>query len=493
MKKNQQKSFGRVLILALLLLLVACRPEPIVVHITATPVLSELPAATNATLTTPAMTIVTPTPPAPDATLYGPVIGTGYVLPTLPSATPPPTPTTTPGPTGTPVSSPGTPTLSPAPSATNTAGPTNTPDPTRHPVLPNLDANRMGIQIDQERPVEEWVYALDRATALGVTWIKIQVPWLAYQPNGPDQREGGALDSLDDFLLEAQRRNFSVLISVAKAPAWARPTVEENGPPNDPQQLADFLTFLFTRRGGQTVDAVEVWNEPNLQREWRGMPLTGASYMSYFAAAYTAIRDYSSTLPIITAGLAPTGNGDASRNDRDYLQEMYAAGLGNYQNIYIGAHPYSWGNPPEARCCDLSDAGGWDDQPQFFFSDNIDAIRTIMNQNGDANVLIWVTEFGWATWDGFSTPLPAGETWMTEVDRWAQAHYIIRAFAIGQQRSDIGIMILWNMNYATQLNVERSDERAAYAIVTATIRPAYWMIKDAINPNLSYNDYENGE
>ena len=81
---------------------------------------------------------------------------------------------------------------------------------------------------------------------------------------------------------------------------------------------------------------------------------------------------------------------------------------------------------------------------------------------------------------------------MTYNTRWDQAHYTIRAFEIGQQRPDIGVMFLWNLNFATTRHIERRDERAAYGIVpyTTSIRPVFWMIWDAVRPDEVRDNYE---
>ena len=276
------------------------------------------------------------------------------------------------------------------------------------------------------------------------------------------------------------------MISIAKAPDWSRSNPVDDGPPDDPQTLANFLTFLFS--GGpqqynlmEQVDAIEVWNEPNLLREWGGQPMDGAAYMRYFDAAYQAIRAANPTIPIVTAGLAPTGDSDVSREDRAYLREMYAAGLGNYTDVHIGVHPFSWGNAPDAMCCNAVEGQGWDDDPHFFFMDTINEYRDIMNQNGHQNAQMWFTEFGWGTWERFSSPVP--QEWMTYTDEWEQGNYIIRAFEIGQQRGDIGLMMLWNLNFANETLVNNSDELAAYSILPyVRIRPAFWMLYDAVRP-----------
>jgi hypothetical protein len=343
----------------------------------------------------------------------------------------------------------------------------------------------MGVQVDPHVTNEAWFYIMDRVTQLGVRWIKIQFNWNFYQPGSATEWSEN-MRRIELYLFEANRRGINVMLSIAKAPAWARSNQTEDGPPDDPQVLANFLTFLFS--GGpqefnlmEQVDAIEVWNEPNLAREWRGQAMDGATYMRYFAAAYQAIRAANPTMPIVTAGLAPTGDSTESRDDRSYLLEMYAAGLGSYRDVYVGAHPFSWGNAPDAVCCDAVEGQGWDDNPRFFFTNTLNDYRNIMNQNGHNDVQMWLTEFGWATWERFSSPV--SQEWMTYNDVWEQGNYAVRAFEIGQQRGDIAVMVLWNLNFANETVVNASSEIAGYAIMPDNgIRPAFWMIHDAVRP-----------
>jgi len=274
------------------------------------------------------------------------------------------------------------------------------------------------------------------------------------------------------------------MISVAKAPDWARSNTNEDGPPDDPQALADFVTLLLNETNN-SIGAVEVWNEPNLGREWTGQPLTGASYMQYFRPTYDAVKAYNSDIMVITAGLAPTGETPTSRDDRTYLREMYNAGLANYTGIAVGAHPYGWGNPPDARCCDMSDERGWDDAPQFFFLDTIEDYRGIMTAYGDTDTQMWLTEFGWATWEGLPGDPP--DPWMSYNSKWDQANYTLRAIQIAKSLDYVGPMFLWNLNFAQPLLIDQRDERVAYSVVLPEgqpkERPLYWMLYDASRPD----------
>jgi len=206
-------------------------------------------------------------------------------------------------------------------------------------------------------------------------------------------------------------------------------------------------------------------------------------------------------MPIITAGLAPTSNTAGSVDDVEYLQQMYAAGLGAYTDIFIGAHPFSWANAPDALCCGTR---GWDDNPHFFFAETVRSYRQIMSANGHEALKLWVTEFGWATWDGFPNEPPPGSEWMRFNDKWTQAQYTIRAFEIMQTADYFAPAILWNLNFAVLNNlVNERDERTAYSLMVpgsagvvdvesedVTERPLYWMIYDAVRPDIQLERYD---
>jgi len=483
------------LVLVLVLLLAGCaQPTPVVIYVTPTSegaATDETTAdiAQAATVVLPTDQIVQPTTvptddtptltPGPTMTFMGSIIGDDYV----PPATNTPAPTTPPEATGTPPPLP-TNTPGPAPEETEevTEGPTLVPTGT---VMPNIDTSDVGIQVASfltNDDKAEVLKQVDNDMQLG--WIKLQIAWDFFQPNGPGEVSED-LRRIEIFIEQIRlQRQVNVLVSIAKAPDWARSDTTEDGPPDDPQALADFITLLLNETNG-AIGAVEVWNEPNLAREWRGQPLSGASYMRYFDVGYRAVKAYNPNVMVVSAGLAPTGDTEFTRNDRAYLREMYAAGLANYDGIAVGVHPYGWGNPPDARCCDLSDERGWDDAPQFFFLDTIDDYREIMVTSGHSGAQMWLTEFGWATWEGLPGEPP--DVWMTYNSKWDQANYGLRAIQIAQSRDDIGPMFLWNLNFAQPILIDQRDERIAYSIVLPEgqpkERPLYWMLYDASRPD----------
>ena len=186
-------------------------------------------------------------------------------------------------------------------------------------------------------------------------------------------------------------------------------------------------------------------------------------------------------MTIVTAGLAPTATlPDVTVDDRVFLQQMYDAGLGDYRDIVIGTHPYGWGNAPDETCCNNVPDKGWDDDPHFFFIDNIGAYREIMNRNGHNDINMWWTEFGWATWEGLGGEPP--DVWVSYNTAKEQADYAIRALEIGLSTPGVGVMILWNLNFATPTRVEQGIEQTAYSIINPALpvreRPLYWALAE---------------
>jgi hypothetical protein len=447
------------------LFLTACGndQEPIRVYVTPTPQTAS--DATPPTLLvsqpiiTPVPSPVGPVPTIPPGVTFGPIIGPGHTLVPTETRLPP----------------------TELPTAIPTAGPSPTP-------APSLRRDLMGIQIHPHIDSADYQQALYYARELGVGWIKFQYNWSLLE-SAPGQYTE-LFYMLRLYTQEAHRQGFKVLISVAKAPGWSRTPdadglMREDGPPDDPQRLAHFLSGLLNQIGTDSngepyISALEVWNEPNLRREWYGYPMTGEDYMRYFRPAYEAARAFSPKITIITAAPAPTGYSDESTDDRVWLQQLYNAGLAQYgANVAVGIHPYGWANPPDARCC-ANPSRGWDDKPQFFFLDTIEDYRAIMAANGHSAAQLWGTEFGWATFDGLRVqngkgarpPDPTGQEFFGYLNQDQQADFTLRAFYLAQDRAYLGSMILWNLNFATLAGaVDQSDPQTGYSVLDSAWQP----------------------
>ncbi len=407
-------------------------------------------------------------PPAP------PIAPTATAVPTLnPSANPTATPTlavTNPDQVHLPmISSPAT--AVSTPTRQPTAVPATATPP--YPLYdgPPIPKDMIGVQIHLHQEDQRWL--LRHLQGLGVGWVKVQVAWKVYEPQ-PGQLAPDRFDELDRLVEGAANNGMQVLLSVSKAPEWSRPTTEMDGPPTDPALFEDFMQALAARYQGQ-VSAYELWNEPNLQREWNGAPLNAAAFVALATAGAAGVRTADPSAIIISGAPATTGinDGVTAIDDRVYLQQMLAAGLGQVVDV-IGVHPYGWANPPDSSADNPDPATtSHNNHPSFFFKDTLNDYANLLTGSGLPATSLWVTEFGWGSFENFDTAPPPGAEFMTAVSEWQQAVYMQRAFEIGHASPQIGPMILWNLNFAETLGPEFSESGYSLLRPDGSRRPAY--------------------
>jgi polysaccharide biosynthesis protein PslG len=405
--------------------------------------------------------------------------------PAIPSPSTAPTldvkPTDYPQPSATPTATASPPT----PPMTATPRPTITPTPT--PVFPlyegpPLQSENIGVQIHIHR--EDIRPILRHLQALGVGWVKVQVSWKLYQPY-PDAYAEDRLAELDTLVEATVNNNIQVLLSVSKAPEWSRPTTELDGPPTDYALYRDFMAFLGNRYQGR-VAAYELWNEPNLQREWNGAPLSAADLTRLIAAGAEGLRQSDPEAQIISAAPATTGinDGITAIDDRVYLRSMLEAGIGDVVDG-IGVHPYGWANPPDSSyAAPDSSVPTHNNHPSFFFKDTLSDYKGLLAEF-DVQDQLWVSEFGWGSFDqitdddGDPTQPPPGVEFMNDVNEWEQAVYLLRALEMGQEDSSVGPMIIWNLNFGPLLGHEYSETGYSILRPDGSRRPAYRSLEHA--------------
>ncbi len=135
--------------------------------------------------------------------------------------------------------------------------------PIRRPALATVSRPTCGRATSRASPI--W------SSRLGFGWVKQQVRWEYAEP------QPGAIQwqEMDSIVNTMNGNGINVMFSVVTSPPWARPNLGgTGGPPEDFQLFANFLGSIAGRYCG-SLQAIEVWNEQNLRREWEGFP-TGA-------------------------------------------------------------------------------------------------------------------------------------------------------------------------------------------------------------------------
>ncbi len=324
-----------------------------------------------------------------------------------------------------------------------------------------------GIQID---PNGDLGGAIGAIQGMQFNWVKFQLPWKDFEGQ-PGQRNWP-----DDKIGALNGAGLNILVSIVKAPNWARPGNTDfgvEGPPADPGTYASFVGEFASRYCGR-VQAIEVWNEQNLHYEWGNEPLDPARYVRLLAAAYGAIKNACRQMIVVSGALTPTGAPQPwAIDDFTYLERMYQAGLRSYADA-IGAHPSGFNVAPDVRggqeaCNFIRQQGslftGPCDSPHhsWSFLSTLEGYHRIMVKYGDGNKRIWPTEFGWASgWTGAPGYEYANDNTLDE-----QAQWTVRAYQIMKGLGYIGPAFLWNLNYGV---TSPGTELAQWGILG---RPAY--------------------
>lgn len=356
--------------------------------------------------------------------------------------------------------------------------PTATPEPD-YPVYtgPPLDRDDIAIQIYLHR--QDVRDLLRHLEALDAGWVKVQVSWKLHEPR-PGEYSEELFGELDRLVAGANGQSVKVLLSVSKAPEWSRTVTEMDGPPADYGQFEAFMHYLATRYAGQ-VAAYELWNEPNLQREWNGTALSAADFVELMRRGAAGVRLADPAALIISGAPATTGINDGVNaiDDRVYFGAMLAAGVAGIVDG-VGVHPYGWANPPDSRAADATQvSSSHNNHPSFFFADTLEDYHAMLVAAGAAGTQLWPTEFGWGTFEGIVTEdgapaaPPPGSEFMADNSEWEQAVYTLRAYAMAHEREWVGPMFLWNLNFTAALGPEFQEVGYSLLRFDESRRPVY--------------------
>jgi hypothetical protein len=234
-----------------------------------------------------------------------------------------------------------------------------------------------------------------------------------------------------------------VIARVDVSPPWARPDANPHGPPLQYADYADFVYALVSRyRTGSTngrLHAIEVWNEPNLHKEWGNQPVNrrqAAEYTRLLRGAYEAAKRADPNVTIISGSLSPTGwNDDTARPDDVYLHWLYQAGAASWFDA-LGVHGAGYGSAPDTVPMTVERYP----HPSFYFR-RAEQLHDIMVEYGDGDKQIWMMEFGWTT-----DPINPSYAWY-RVTEEQKGDYLVRAYRLAKERWApwIGVMALWTM------------------------------------------------
>jgi hypothetical protein len=285
------------------------------------------------------------------------------------------------------------------------------------------------------------------------------------------------VDQVEEFGLK-------LLVRVDHEPEWAGP------PPQNLNHFTDFLTAVATRYKGR-IQAYQIWNEPNLAREWGNKPPNAAEYTQMLKAGYQTIKAIDPNAIIVSAGMAPTTElSERAVPDTRFVQGMYNNGARPYFDM-LGAHGAGYKAPPETdpgvvatdpNYHNVGDPNCPGPACRIYCFRHVEDLRQIMVDNGDASKRVAVLEFGWTIDERTDSPY----YWHRVDDQFVQGDYMVRAFKYAKANWQpwIGIM---SLIYMPDANWTENDEQFWWSVMSPSnvdelrLKAPYVMLCEYIN------------
>jgi hypothetical protein len=353
------------------------------------------------------------------------------------------------------------------------AAPATVPAPLR--TIPYTDVNPYGGNFFLAREAESWKVekTLEMAREAGLGWVKQQLPWEALEVRrGVFRHEGtnrSTWERYDEIVTMAERRGLQVIFRLDRPPAWARG--QRPNPPDGqvpPTSLEDFGNYVAAvaehYRG--RVRFYQIWNEPNLAREWGGQAPDPVAYTELLKVASRRIKAVDPSAVVLNAPLAQTYERSARAvPDLAFLEAMYAAGARDAFDIFF-ANGYGFEHPPEDPPA-----------PDRLNFRRVLLLRQIMERYGDGHKAVWFNEFGWNT--APETFPPERLIWR-RVSEEQQAEYTVRA--IRQARAEwpwAGVFNIWFFRQDGHILPNDAQYYFRMVDVGFTPRLVFYRVRDA--------------
>ena len=276
-----------------------------------------------------------------------------------------------------------------------------------------------------------------------------QVPGFLGHPNEMKQAKMSWVKVQNDagMIATGHAAGFKVLVSVVGNKSRAA----------DPGYWPEYAASV-AGMASQGADAIEIWNEANIDREWPTGQINGATYTELLKQAYAAIKSANPNTLVISGAPAPTGAEGAFpgsvMNDDHFLRQMADAGAANYMDC-VGIHYNTGTTSPNAT--EGSALSGYHYSYYFW-----PMVNLYYDTFGGSRPLCF-TEVGYVSPQGYeSVPLPSNFSWASGITVADQAQWLAEAASLAGSSGKVRLMIVFNVDFTQYLS---NDPQAGYAII----------------------------
>src|SRR3954452_14420230 len=235
---------------------------------------------------------------------------------------------------------------------------------------------------------------LDIARGAGADVVRVDVAWSSLELEGKGRWSRAYARRFDAFVRGARARGLRVVAVLTETPCWASqaPRALRQGcfgewwnrrvtryPPRRSRDYADAAVYVARRWGG-SLEALEIWNEPNATVFLRS-PDPARDYARLVRSSSRRVKRVAPRLTVLAGAMA--------QPDGEFLAGLYVRGRirGNYDALSY--HPYAEGIDPAIA-----------EHPRgvrWSFIEGTAWLHDIMVGHGDADTELWATEAGVST------------------------------------------------------------------------------------------------
>ncbi len=274
-------------------------------------------------------------------------------------------------------------------------------------------------------------HAVAQMQRAGMTWVKRQMRF--------------GFDDYNWAIQQAHGNGFRILLGMVG---------DKNQVSND--AYLDQFAGWAAAAAAAGADAIEVWNEPNIDREWAAGQISPARYTELLRRTYNAVKAANPNTMVISGAPAPTGFfggcSGAGCDDNLFVRGMANAGAANYLDC-IGVH-YNEGILPPTQTS--GDPRGSSSHYSRYFHG---MINTYSRAFGGTRPLCF-TELGYLSPEGYG-PLSPGFSWAQNVTVAQQAQWLDQAVSLAANSGRVRLLIIWNVDFTNY----GDDPMAGYAII----------------------------
>ncbi|MCC6614191.1 MAG: hypothetical protein IT320_11985 [Anaerolineae bacterium] len=206
----------------------------------------------------------------------------------------------------------------------------------------------------------------------------------------------------------------------------------------------DYASFIGTV-AGLAPDAIQVWNEPNIDVNWIAGEIDAVAYVDLLTGAYEAIKAANPDVMVISAALAPTSAQSVMSehvvNDDTYYTLMAQAGAAEAADC-IGVHYVEGIVAPDTTSGDSRGESG-----TRYLTTMLERAAAPFRERGDV-VPLCVTELGYISPEGLPEEMSDPFAWANETSVDEQARWLAGSIVLMSELSSkqVELVIVFNYN-----------------------------------------------